>query len=724
MVTVAIPVLNGARYLDEVLRAVRAQRVDDEVEILVVDSGSTDGSVEIARAHGAVVHQIRKAEFSHGGTRNLMMELARGDRVAFLTQDATPAHDRWLAALLEGFEQAPDVAAVFGPHDPRPDASHMIKAEMERHFATWGDGREIDVQRLDRSPAGIAHYRAALGQLTFMSDVNCALARWAWKEIPYRDIPYAEDQLIGRQLIEAGYAKVFHPDARVVHSHDYAPLGFLRRYFDEFRSLREVLGYRPAWGIRTTLRDLRGFLGRDARWLRAHGVRRAGLARPLAVSVRHHALRIAATILGTRADRLPAAVRGALSLEGRSTFAECEVPQSPFLDPPRGRRGAWFNADWGWQFVRQSYPRRPVLVEPREGPVEGPLELAWFVPPWHLRSGGHTTIFRLVREMERRGHRCTIHLFDPFGREDRSADELRREITDEFVEVEAPVLLGVESFRSADVAIATHWWTAFAVRDLPRCRSKVYLLQDDEAQFHPTSAETLWIEETYRMGYGVLTYTPWLADLLRDRYGVDARYFECGTDTGVYEFAGEEGREPGLVAVYARRATERRAVDLALAGLATLVERRPGVRVVLFGSGETIESPVPAEDLGVRPPAELAALYRRASVGAAFSLTTHSLVAQEMMASGLPLVELEGDNVTSAHGFAGELVELAEPTPDGVADAIERLLDDREAATAMAERARRWVEARTWERAGDQVEEALFEYLAAPRWSERVTGVG
>src|SRR3954468_16794442 len=94
-VSVAIPVYNGARYLDEVLAAVRAQRVDREVELLVVDSGSSDGSLEIAERHGARIHGIAKAEFSHGGTRNRMMALAEGAHVAFLTQDATPAHDGW-----------------------------------------------------------------------------------------------------------------------------------------------------------------------------------------------------------------------------------------------------------------------------------------------------------------------------------------------------------------------------------------------------------------------------------------------------------------------------------------------------------------------------------------------------------------------------------------------------------------------------------------------------
>ncbi len=104
--SVAIPVYNGARYLDEVLRAVRSQEVDREVEIVVIDSGSTDGSLEIAERHGARIHSIPKSEFSHGGTRNLAMQMAAGEHVAFITQDATPAHDGWLAALLEPFAWA------------------------------------------------------------------------------------------------------------------------------------------------------------------------------------------------------------------------------------------------------------------------------------------------------------------------------------------------------------------------------------------------------------------------------------------------------------------------------------------------------------------------------------------------------------------------------------------------------------------------------------------
>src|SRR4051812_29327853 len=368
VVTVAIPVLNGGRYLDEVLTAVRTQSVDRHVELLIWDSGSTDGSVAIAERHGARIHAIPRSEFSHGGTRNRMAEMATGAHVAFITQDATPASPRWLASLLEGFAVADDVAAVFGPHIPRPDASHMIKCEMERHFATWGDGgRTIDVQRLDRSPAGLATYGDFPGRWTFLSDVNCAVAKWALQRVPYREVPYAEDQLLGRELIEAGYAKVYHPDAAVLHSHDYPPAEFLRRYFDEFRSLREVLDHVEPAGAWRNQRVLRGLLRADERWLRAHGVQGPALARGLAVSARHHAIRQAGAILGSRADRLPPSARRRLSLEGRDSFAPAAVPSSPLVPAAPGHDGAdgapvKASPNWTWDFIRTRYPMRPLAL--------------------------------------------------------------------------------------------------------------------------------------------------------------------------------------------------------------------------------------------------------------------------------------------------------------------------------------------------------------------------
>ena len=233
---------------------------------------------------------------------------------------------------------------------------------MERHFAVWGDGgRAIDLQRLDRSPTGLADYRRFPGRFTFLSDVNCAVARWALERVPYRDVPYAEDQLLGRELIEAGYAKVFHPEAAVLHSHDYPPATFFRRYFDEFRSLREVLDHvEPAGPVRTAVRDSRPRARRPALALRA------GRPRPRARARRSRS-RPATTRSGWRAPSsaaAPTACRRAsarrLSLEGRDSFVHADVPASPLLPLPAasGQEGKYVQADpnWPWEFIRQTYP--------------------------------------------------------------------------------------------------------------------------------------------------------------------------------------------------------------------------------------------------------------------------------------------------------------------------------------------------------------------------------
>src|SRR3954468_12930124 len=134
VVTAAIPVKDGARFLAELLASLEREGVD---EILVIDSGSTDGSLEIARAAGVTLHEIPPQEFGHGRTGNLAAELATGDIIAFLTQDATPVPG-WLAALREAFAVSPDVGAVFGPHLPRAQTSPMIARELIEFFATFG----------------------------------------------------------------------------------------------------------------------------------------------------------------------------------------------------------------------------------------------------------------------------------------------------------------------------------------------------------------------------------------------------------------------------------------------------------------------------------------------------------------------------------------------------------------------------------------------------------
>jgi GT2 family glycosyltransferase len=325
-VTVAIPVREGGAALARTLDALVRQTVAHE--LLVCDSGSRDGSPGLARSHGGEVIEIDPGSFSHGGTRNLLMRQARGARVAFLTQDAEPADERWLERLLSGFELARDVALVYGPYRPRPDASVPVRLELERWFGALSPTGEPRIDRIAASEHRLPVLEL-IGARGFFTDANACVSRAAWERIPFREVPYAEDRVLAIDMLRAGYAKVFVPDAAVLHSHDYTALQQLRRSFDEWRGLREVYGWREPVRPNRVLGQLRGELGQARRSLAREAISGARRRATLVAVGRHHALRLAGAVLGSRADRLPAALRRRISLERRASFVALELDAEP-----------------------------------------------------------------------------------------------------------------------------------------------------------------------------------------------------------------------------------------------------------------------------------------------------------------------------------------------------------------------------------------------------------
>jgi len=310
---VAIPVCNGGELLTRTLAAVRRQTFDAEIELIVSDSGSTDGSRESAIRHGARVIEIDRRAYGHGVTRNLLMAEARGTHVALLSQDAEPANEHWLARLLAGFELADEVALVYGPYEPRPGASATVRRELDLWFGSLSAGLE----RLGPDERDLAAVEL-MGRRGFFSDANAAIARSAWERVPFRDIAYAEDRALALDMLRAGYAKVYEPRAAVVHSHEYTPAERFRRAFDEWRGLREVYGWREPATPARLLSQLRGELGP----LRRSGAGPAALAS----AARDQLIRHAGAVLGSRAARLPAALERRLSLEGRASQLAGERP--------------------------------------------------------------------------------------------------------------------------------------------------------------------------------------------------------------------------------------------------------------------------------------------------------------------------------------------------------------------------------------------------------------
>jgi O-antigen biosynthesis protein len=684
-VSVVIPVKDAGPLLERVLESVRAQ---GDLELIVIDSGSRDRSREIARASGAEVVEIDPAEFGHGRTRNLGAERASGELIAFLTQDAVPLRG-WLDALREAFELDVRVGAAFGPHLPFDDTSPMIARELTEFFAGFApDGRPA----LQRG-----------GGLSFLSNVNAAYARECWEELRFPDVAYAEDQAFGRAMLEAGWVKAYHPGAAVLHAHDYGPVEFMKRYFDEYRGLRETTGHverlRPLDAAREVVRD--------ARWMRERGLPAGQRARWLARSAVHHSGRRAASALGSRAERLPGPVQRIASLEGTSPEPRSGAPEVS---------GAAVAATPGpgpyEEILRLSREGPAPLAEPEAGMWEREsLHVAVVIPPFARGSGGHNTIFTLVDRLEAMGHSCTIWMYDPRGRHLEADSVLRRRIVDEFVPVRAPVFKGFRDWHGADVAVATGWDTAYQIMLLPGCGARVYLINDHEPEFFGTSAESLWAARTYELGLYGISASRWLRDLLARKYGQRGSWFRLGVDHDVYRPRAVERRRDTIL-FYSRIYTPRRAVPLGALALEELLRRRPELRVVAFGHDgkEPLGFQFPFEQLGVVGPERLALVYSEATLGLCLSLTNYSLLPQEMMACGLPCVDLAGGSTEAELGHdAG--VEYADADPVALADAIERLISDEalwarrsEAGLAMADTA-------SWDLAARQVETGLREAL-------------
>jgi glycosyltransferase involved in cell wall biosynthesis/GT2 family glycosyltransferase len=686
-VSVVIPVKDGGPLLQEVLDAVRRQ---GELELIVLDSGSIDGSRRRAVAAGAEVIDIAAGDFGHGRTRNVGAERSSGELICFLTQDAVPAAG-WLDAYREAFALADRVGAAYGPHLPRPRTSPMIARELSEFFATFApDGRPV-VQRADGP--------------VFLSNVNACYARACWSEIRFPDVPYAEDQAFARAMLEAGWAKVYHPGAAVEHAHDYGMVEFMRRYFDEYRGLRETIDHVEAISPRGVAGVTRRQVSADLRWMAERDWPAQQRARWAVRSAAHHAGRQVFAALGSRAERLPGGVQRVLSLESRGATGAGGQSIRRAMDTP-----VWD------EVLRVSRDGQVPLADPVPGQSERErLHIAVVIPTFTKGSGGHNSIFQMMRWWERMGHTCSLWLHEADARHAYAGGGvMRRRIVEDFTDLDAPVFRGFGDWYGADVVVATGWETAHPTVLLPDCRARVYLIHDHEPEFFPTSAEALWAEQTYSLDLYPISGSVWLRDLLRDRYGKDGPWFRFGVDHEVYRRTGAERRRD-TVLFYSREFTARRAVPLGMLALAELARRRPDLRVVLFGTDEEIDAAFDYELLGIVSPATLARRYNEATVGLCLSLTNYSLIPQEMMACGLPCVDLAGRSPEAAFGTDGP-AELAQPDPLAIADAVERLLDDEQLWTRRSRAGLDFVADATWERAAREVEAGL---RAALRERER-----
>jgi len=253
LASVIIPVKNGLPEFKGVVDSLWKQKTDFDFEVIIIDSGSKDGSLEIAQAAELEpnspfrVVEIASSEFGHGKTRNFGAKISNGEFCAYLTHDAKPFDDLWLANIVKPLRDDPKVAGVFG----------LVELSDARKYV------------LDEGLRKFCH---------FYSDNSSCLRKSVWENIPYPDTNFAEDQIFAKKIIEAGYPKSYAYDSVVYHSHDFSIWQTFQRTYEETCAFQDLFGYKICESLGQAFRNWRFLTKRDLgigvknRWFVKHPI--------------------------------------------------------------------------------------------------------------------------------------------------------------------------------------------------------------------------------------------------------------------------------------------------------------------------------------------------------------------------------------------------------------------------------------------------------------------
>jgi len=313
-VSVLLPTKNGERYLTEVLQHIEAQQGDFQLcEIIAIDSGSRDRTIEILRRHQVQLWQIQPQDFGHGKTRNFAAAQACGEFLVFLSQDATPADEHWLENLLAPLREDPLVAGAFSRHRPRPNCHPM---EWHRIVAY-----ELHSQSEGQVYAAVGNldYEQNPARYRFFSNTSSVIRRAVWAQIPFPEVEFAEDQAWAERVLKAGYKTAYAAKSVVMHSHGYGPWINFCRHFEHARAMRELFAQPRSLGLRQCLSwALQGARADLTFWYHQNGWRKAEVLRQWAFpAVSWHLAANLGLWLGERTDALPRSLSALLSLQER-----------------------------------------------------------------------------------------------------------------------------------------------------------------------------------------------------------------------------------------------------------------------------------------------------------------------------------------------------------------------------------------------------------------------
>jgi len=312
--TIIIPTKNGMERLPEVLQAVLNQKVPWSYNVIAIDSGSSDGTIEFLKTQKITLIEIKAEEFGHGKTRNQAIAATTAQYVVLITQDAVPVGDHWLQSLVSALECSPETAGAFGRHIAHENADPFTTRDLKSHFDFFKAqprvvSKQTDVIRYSNDKAWVQ-------MLHFFSDNNAILRRSVWERIPYPDVDFAEDQLWAKLIIDAGYSKAYVDEAIVSHSHDFSIWEKLQRCFDEAHSFQKSFGYSLVPNMTSIPSKIIAHVKRDINDLRSGAVRVASPSQ-IIIQVGMNFALVFGHYLGSNSSQLPQRLQNLLSRDSK-----------------------------------------------------------------------------------------------------------------------------------------------------------------------------------------------------------------------------------------------------------------------------------------------------------------------------------------------------------------------------------------------------------------------
>jgi len=225
-VSIIIPTCNGGQIFSKCLAAIKRQDYAGPLQLIIMDSGSTDKTVELAIKAGAQIQRIDPQQFHHAGIRNEALSLATKERIVFMVQDAIPCSDSWLTSLAHALDDYP-VAAVYTAQIPHDDATPYARFEIESINEARGHDPVIQEIESLESYAEMPYHRAY--RMIGLDNVCAIYRKERLLKEPFPEVGFAEDMAWAQKNLLMGHKILYNPRIKVKHSHNRPPQYAFRR---------------------------------------------------------------------------------------------------------------------------------------------------------------------------------------------------------------------------------------------------------------------------------------------------------------------------------------------------------------------------------------------------------------------------------------------------------------------------------------------------------------